>query len=276
MPEIHANNHPYDVWCLQETKITENFHLHSNIFNFVRGDICCPGQSGVAIAIKKSIHFDPIDLSHLAHHSIEIIGVKIFTHNSSIVIINLYRHPLSHTPIEIMERLLDYVECTNQTYAVLLGDFNSHNAAWGCSTTDSLGRCLLNSLEDRNLIVCHDCKPTLLTSPSSQKSVTDLIVVTPSMLPLNSWYTDLDTISSDHFPVVINLDAFLHGKTSFKYKIKLNSIQMKVFTHKLTCTDFTSIVASSDDAVVQYDRFVQGVKNSFTLFPPGSRTPSLC
>ena len=53
LPEIQANDYIYDLWCLQETMVTENTYLHSNIFNFVRGDICRPGQSGIAIAIQK-------------------------------------------------------------------------------------------------------------------------------------------------------------------------------------------------------------------------------
>ena len=52
-PEIQANDYIYDLWCLQETMVIENTYLHSNIFNFVRGDICRPGQRGVAIAIRN-------------------------------------------------------------------------------------------------------------------------------------------------------------------------------------------------------------------------------
>ena len=62
LPEIQANDYTYDLWYLQETMVTENIHLHSNIFNFVRGDIRCPGQREVVIAIKKPFRFDLLDL----------------------------------------------------------------------------------------------------------------------------------------------------------------------------------------------------------------------
>ena len=101
----------------------------------------------------------------------------------------------------VIEGLLDYV--ANQSYAILLGDFNLHNVAWGCSITDSLGRCLLNFLEDRHLIICNDHKPTLLTPPDSQISVIDLIVVIPPVLTLSNCYTELNSISSDQFLLLL-------------------------------------------------------------------------
>ena len=118
--------------------VTENIYLHSNIFNFIRSDIRCPDQRGVAIAIKKSFRYDLLDITYLGHHSIELIGIKLFSQGLSFVIINIYRHLSSRTPPTVIEGLLDYV--ANQSHAVLLGDFNLHNVAWGCSITDSLGR----------------------------------------------------------------------------------------------------------------------------------------
>ena len=133
---------------------------------------------------------------------------------------------------------------------------------------------LLNFLEDRNLIICNDHKPTLMIPPGSQTSVIDLIVVTPPVLTLGNCYTELDTFSSDHFPVVINLNILPCLRTTFKYKIKLNSLQMEVFIHKLTCIDFASILVTTDDAISQYDNFVKEIKGTLnSLFPPGSRTP---
>ena len=49
---------------------------------------------------------------------------------------------------------------------------------------------------------------------------------------------------------------------------------MKVFLHKLTCIDFTSILITTDDATSQYNSFVKELKGTLnSLFPPGSRTP---
>ncbi|EGI68657.1 hypothetical protein G5I_02661 [Acromyrmex echinatior] len=89
LPEIQANDYIYDLWCLQEIMVTENTYLHSNIFNFVTGDIRRLGQHGVAIAIKKSLRFDLLDLTHLGHHSIELIGIKLYTQGPSFIIINI-------------------------------------------------------------------------------------------------------------------------------------------------------------------------------------------
>ena len=98
MSEIHTNDYIYDIWYLQEIKITENIQIHS-IQNVIKNDICCPGQNEVTIAIKKSIQFDFLDLSYLQHQSIELIGIKISipAQNTSLCIINLYRYLGSHS-----------------------------------------------------------------------------------------------------------------------------------------------------------------------------------
>ncbi|KAG5321982.1 RNH1 Ribonuclease, partial [Acromyrmex heyeri] len=110
-------------------------------------------------------------------------------------------------------------------------------------------------------------------SIASWNCVTVIQNSTP-VLTLSNCYTELDSISSDHFPVVINLNILLCLRTTFKYKIKLNSLQMKVFIHKLTCIDFASILITTDDVISQYDSFVKELKGTLnSLFPPGSRIP---
>ena len=128
---------------------------------------------------------------------------------------------------------------------------------------------------NRNLIICNDHKPTLLTPPNSQISVIDVIVVTLPVLTLSNCYTELDSISSDHFPVVINLNILPCLRTTFKYKIKLNSSNKGLYSQVnlyWLCLYFSIII--TDDATSQYDSFVKELKGILnSLFPPGSRTP---
>ncbi|EGI63734.1 hypothetical protein G5I_07871 [Acromyrmex echinatior] len=109
-PEIQANDYTYDLWCLQETMVTENIHSHSNFFNFVR-DIRCPGQR--AIAIKKPFRFDPLDLTILAITRLNSLVLSFTLKTPLLLLLTSDIH--CHKLLLLIEGLLDYV--ASQTHS---------------------------------------------------------------------------------------------------------------------------------------------------------------
>lgn len=138
LSEVHNPVHSFDIWFLQETKLLADSQIHSKIYNFVRNDIDDPGQCGVAIAVKKHIKFDTVDLSQFTHSSLELIGINICINNYPCLVVNIYRHPNTRTPQTILNQLLKYI--STQTQALIVGDFNAHLTSRGCPSNDATDR----------------------------------------------------------------------------------------------------------------------------------------
>ncbi|XP_018368787.1 PREDICTED: RNA-directed DNA polymerase from mobile element jockey-like, partial [Trachymyrmex cornetzi] len=272
LPEFHSPDNNYEIWCLQETKLAKDAYLFSNTHNFIRKDIDTPGQSGIAIAIKKSIFYETLDFS-LLHLSVELMGINIQILDSTLTIINIYRHPGTNTPLSFFQQLFNYATICNNT--IIMGDFNAHNIDWGCSSTDRSGRLLSQALDQYNLIICNDYKPTLQMSNSEHISIIDLVIATPSASTLFDCSTGKDTHSSDHFPILIRFMSKINPKKIFKYKIKLDTQQVKDFYHSLYTNPPSINSQTFPDILDRYKNLVTIITETlYSLFSPGSRTPA--
>ncbi|XP_018360479.1 PREDICTED: uncharacterized protein LOC108759503 [Trachymyrmex cornetzi] len=240
LPEFQSPDNNYEIWCLQETKLAKDAYLFFNTHNFIRKDIDTPGQSGIAIAIKKSIFYETLDLSLLYHPSVELMGINIKILDSTLTIINLYRHPGTNTPLSFFQQLFIFATSCNKT--IILGDFNAHNIDWGCTSTD---------LEDY------------------------LVIATPSARTLFDCSTGKDTLTSDHFPMLIRFMSKINPKKIFKYKIKLDAQQVKDFRHSLYTKSPLTDSQNLPDILDRYKNLVAIITETlYSLFSPGSRTPA--
>ncbi|KYN44902.1 hypothetical protein ALC56_00898 [Trachymyrmex septentrionalis] len=88
-------------------------------------------QRSICIFIRREIEFREIDFSHITHDSIEVQGICIRFNNNSLNVVNLYRHSGTNTPAEIFRNIFEFFGDDN---VLILGDFNSHYAAYGSSS----------------------------------------------------------------------------------------------------------------------------------------------
>jgi hypothetical protein len=58
------------------------------------------------------------------------------------------------------KHLLSDIICQLPKPFILLGDFNSHNVAWGCSHTDDRGKSVEEFLDDESLFLLNNNEPT--------------------------------------------------------------------------------------------------------------------
>jgi len=158
--------------------------------------------------------------------------------NTTLAIINIYRHPNQFTPPSILDALFQFL-FNNFNRVLISGDFNAHHSWWGCDYEDQAGRILSHAFDSFNLITINDGRPTLILPPSSRRSIIDLVVVSPSLAPLCYSYTDLDTAGSDHFPVFTIIGGTPSKKCKFKYKLKINKKDSCLLNHNqvLALTD---------------------------------------
>ena len=78
---------------------------------------------------------------------------------------------------------------------ILLGDFNCHNAQWGCKDTNKKGKILEMIINENDMWLLNNCALTYVKPSSGNHSAIDLTICDSTV------YMDLE--DSDHFPILI-------------------------------------------------------------------------
>lgn len=196
--------------ALSETWLSPRATFKFSGYKSIREDRS-DGYGGVAIMIKKGYPYSLVDL-HVHSVNISIIAVNV----SNICFVSLY---IPRPTYEIFTELRHILSVLPVPF-IVLGDFNSHHQAWGCTKSNYYGEELLKIIDDFNLCTLNNGSPTRLTRPTEGKSAIDLSICTPSLAPSLTWHTLSSTYGSDHFPIIIN----------FPLAIKTN--QKHLSTHK--------------------------------------------
>ncbi|XP_018377632.1 PREDICTED: uncharacterized protein LOC108770499 [Trachymyrmex cornetzi] len=224
-----------------------NFVLRG--FHVIRADISNSGMRGICILIRNNIVFSTIDSSHLQHEDVELQAIKVISDDDSIAIMNVYCHPNRRISPHFYADFLQFGEA--QKNCILVGDFNAHHSAWGCSTTDKAGRSLLDAVEGINGCIMSDEKPTLLLPPGSRTSVID--ITTSGVAPLCEVCTNDDTYGSDHYPVTTK-GRSLNSKKRYLYRIRLDSKELIEFQKALDATAESFLSSLGDNECENYTK----------------------
>lgn len=124
LPSLLGIAYKYSVICCQETLLNQGKNFSLKNFNLFRHDISLPGSRGVLLAVADHLLCSPINLCHIQHPSIEIVGVELQTETDKIAIFLVYRHPNTFTPLSIMTDIFDLSKRYNDV--IFLGNFNAH------------------------------------------------------------------------------------------------------------------------------------------------------
>lgn len=142
-----------------------------NGFNTVRSDRN-DGYRGTCLLLKYGINYTNVDCNHLSNDITQISAVKVKINNKNITIISVYSSP-NHkiTSIQWYNILSNF-----QNPIIIAGDFNAHHALWGCETTDTEGKEIVELLTDYNFTIMNNGTPKLFQPPGYKKSAVDLTV----------------------------------------------------------------------------------------------------
>ncbi|GFU64674.1 RNA-directed DNA polymerase from mobile element jockey [Trichonephila clavipes] len=135
-------------------------------------------------------------------------GINITWKRRVINIFYLYHPPnQGHLPAEIFD-------CSDKN-TIFLGDLNAEHQSWGCSINNDRGNVLLNAADDRTLIFRNSGLPTHTSFSYGTSEALDFTLVSPELHP----HCDCDilsSISSDHLPILINVQINRKTMTSHK------------------------------------------------------------
>lgn len=185
---------PFAV-CLQETKLSPDAPFSMRGYSVFRKDLLTDTVShgGVLLAVHHSVPARQLQL----RSKLQAVAARLaFTHRE-VSVCSIYCPPGIALPVVELRRLISELPSP----VLLLGDFNSHHSAWGCSRVCTRGRLLASFLNDEDLCLLNTGSPTHFSLPSGNTSALDLSFTSPQLVPLLTWHTAEDAMGSDHFPI---------------------------------------------------------------------------
>lgn len=272
LPNLLGIATEFDVLCCQESLLQSGKNFVLNNFNLFRQDILAPNTRGV-IAVDNTIICTPIDLSHISHTSIEIVGVKIHTHSFTVAILSVYRHPNTHTPISILQKIFALVK--EYPEIILTGDFNAHCTAWGSAHTDTIGERIAEAVESSNLAFLFDGFPTRIPHLGQRPSMIDLVVVSLNFSLTSNVVTMEDALGSDHFPIMLHIEVSPKRSFQMSLKIQLTDKQLANLSVILDNNEEILQEFTMENPVEEYERFVTHIKQCIRIID-SKRVDSSC
>uniref|UniRef100_A0A6P7HGS4 Uncharacterized protein LOC114348514 n=1 Tax=Diabrotica virgifera virgifera TaxID=50390 RepID=A0A6P7HGS4_DIAVI len=171
------------ICFLSETWFKRKMNIHFSGYNIYREDRH-DGYGGVALLLKSSLAVSPTPLYHKINN---VMTISIAVRLPSGKTINLYSIYVKPGLSIAQNDWKNFFGSLKKPFLVG-GDFNCHNVAWGCSTTDRLGKNLLEAIDECNLIYLNNGKETILSRPGSiNKSAIDITISTADVAHLFDW-----------------------------------------------------------------------------------------
>ena len=189
------------VFCLQETKLSENGKIYLKGFDtFYKNKILEQGQhahGGVAILASQKCSKYEINLN--TRLQAVAISIKL---NKRITICSIYIPP---GDLRFSQRELEDLIRQLPAPFMLLGDFNAKNEVWYGETTDAKGRIIENVLHVTNMHFLDKDKDTHIyhdgVTGALKSSHIDLSLCSTNLLADYEWGLYDQTLDSDHYPV---------------------------------------------------------------------------
>ena len=195
------------IAAIQESKLNDKALLPDlGDFYLIRKDRQRDAGGGLAFIVHNSIQPQKLPDMQPDQH-LETLAIKI----AGISIVNIYLPPVSSCSQGYNP---DFSSILSFNNAIILGDFNAHDPLWYSSLSDARGSTLAEEIGDSNFGTLNCDKPTRLPS-NGQPTSPDISLASLSLLPVIEWDTKT-TFSSDHLPIILNIQADFQEQYSEK------------------------------------------------------------
>lgn len=133
----------YDVIVLTETKCRSNNQVYFAGFRTASSENRL-ASGGVSISVRSHIEFEIIRATAAPPAGYDMASIKTKNLEKNLSIYAVYRHPREPITARDMNYISDLIE--GEEDAVVMGDFNAHNALWNCDSTNHCGEILLDTM----------------------------------------------------------------------------------------------------------------------------------
>lgn len=215
-PEVidFLQTHEIDVAFLTETHLKPDKNICFPQHSIVRLDRMS-GQNGggVAIAIKRGLEYQMLPDFQLS--LIEAVGVELASPDGPIILIAVYCPVQCRQPDGSSMRLKNDIHKLTRRKGkfVIAGDLNARHALWGNPRSNKNGAVLADDLQAGHYIVLHPESPTFF-STAGVGSTLDIVLT--NMAENCSELRSLSELSSDHLPVVFELDQVINQHQQYQ------------------------------------------------------------
>jgi hypothetical protein len=175
-----------DVALLSETHLKPHERFRVPNYHFYRTDRFPRGKGRTAVAVRKGIPHNHVDLPPLV--SVEATGVCIPDGNSEIVLASVYKSPGRAVLLSFRRK------------SILAGDLNNKHPFWNSIVSNLSGVKILNLLHINKFEISAQY-PTHY-SPTGISDVLDIVVHKNDRL---SEVIVSDILDSDHLPIIFTL-----------------------------------------------------------------------
>lgn len=250
--------HNVDIALISETWFNKDTSIKFSGYNLVRKDRY-DGYAGVAILIKKHFKFKELQIDANLRQDISICGIEIPYNNNHLKFISVYYPP----NLNVNENeLINIFSCTNGS-RIVGGDFNAHHATWGSYKNNITGQRVISALDNLDLIILNDGSPTRLTKENKISAV-DLTLATPNVASLSHWQTITDTLGSDHFPILLQIDNHTTSQENqtVRPKSKWNTNKANWVLYDNVADNYFASNPNFQDIDEKYNYFIQGINTA--------------
>jgi exonuclease III len=210
--------------CLQETNfINDKVCSLKNYTTYYKNRTNAGRASGgVAIYVNSNYHSEEI----IINTNLEVVAVNVLIKNS-ITICNLYLPNSQNFEQSDIQNIINQLPSPY----ILLGDYNSHSPLWGCSTLDSRGTKIEQTLYSNNdLNILNSGQATRVSASTGHFSAIDLSFSSATITPYIDWDVIPELSSSDHFPIIMTLNhTNSHNHYTRKKKWKLKNVDWNIY-----------------------------------------------
>ena len=163
-------------------------------------------QGGLATYVRNGVKHEILPRPALlpATAALEIFGIRLFGGRRPVDCWNVYRPP-TRGGEDARDGRLHTAAWPSSASTLICGDFNAHGSWDDHIDPDSFGDEIEEFCDRNGMSVLNDGHDTRL-SPAGDRSPPDASICGPALLPHSTW-TVLDSISSDHLPLCIDIEG---------------------------------------------------------------------
>lgn len=259
-----------DIFVCVESYLTPKKPFHVSGFNSYRKDRVDRPGGGILILARKNLSITILDDIISPDPSVEMFGIKI---NNLIPVSNIvacYRCPNFNIslPQDTWDNIFN-VACKHLP-VIFVGDFNAHNEIWNCTDTNTNGRRMYNSVINSELIIHNQQTLTHFSVQNNTFSNIDLIMSNSNISNLISVETLEESLSSDHFPVLIEFNAKRNIYRKKSSRLSSKKTNWTTFSTEMqeSFQYFLGAEYSNLNPIEQYKKFVEIISNTIVACTP--------
>ena len=193
------------VICLSETWLKPNNKFKLKGYDILRKDRLQGNCGGVAILLKRELKYKVLNLNQFNNGNMECLAVKLNFRDFKVSIFNCYSPPGQLT----LNELDHYVDQLNDNDKIILcGDFNARHNDWDGGASNAAGNIMHSMILNSNRLSLFTPKDigTRMNVYHNTESTLDLCIGSSELLPNISTVKQPVTGTSDHFPIIYDLN----------------------------------------------------------------------